>query len=457
MSQFTAGTPPSELRRQLGLGTATSVVVANMIGAGIFTTTGLILAGVGSGWVVMLCWLLGGLVALCGALCYAELATMMPRAGGEYVYLREIYGPLAGFLTGWISFFAGFSAPIAASAVACAAYLGAAGILPTGGWAKRGTAVAIVSIFTLLHYRGVKLGARVQNTLTAVKVLLLVGLVAVGFLRGNGSGSYLSKQSGFWAAGNWSQIGFAMLLVMFAYSGWNASVYLAEEIKEPQKNLPRSLLLGTVLVMGIYLAVNLLFFFAAPTAALRGVTAVGEVAVRGLFGAKAATVLSAMISLLLLSSLSAYLLIGPRVYYAMARQGLFFQAAARIHPGFETPGLSILAQGGCAVLLILTGTFEQLLTYIGFALGIFPWMTVAGLLRLRVREPQRERPYRVWGYPTVPLIYLAASASILGVAFWNRPIPSLFAILTVAAGVPAYLVTARQKPTSGGITPSHQG
>jgi len=449
LSQSYSAFPPSGLRRQLGLGTATSVVVANMIGAGIFTTTGLILAGVGSGWVVMLCWLLGGLIALCGALCYAELSTMMPRAGGEYVYLREIYGPLAGFLTGWVSFFAGFSAPIAASAVACAAYLGAAGVLPTSRLAERSTAVAIVALFTALHYRGVKLGARVQNVLTAVKVLLLVGLVSVGFLRGNGSWDYLSAQGEFWGQGQWSQIGFGMLLVMFAYSGWNASAYLAEEIRQPQKNLPRSLLLGTLIVTGIYLAVNLLFFFAAPTREISGVTTVGEVAVRGLFGAKAATVLSAMISVLLLSSLSAYLLIGPRVYYAMARQGLFFQAAARIHARFETPGLAIMAQGVCAMLLVLTGTFEQLLTYIGFALGIFPWMTVAGLLWLRKREPQRERPYRVWGYPVVPLIYLVASGSILVVAFWNRPVPSLLALLTIAAGVPVYWLIERRISARG--------
>ncbi|MEK7413265.1 MAG: amino acid permease, partial [Planctomycetota bacterium] len=156
-----------------------------------------------------------------------------------------------------------------------------------------------------------------------------------------------------------------------------------------------------------------------------------------------------MISVLLLSSLSAYILIGPRVYYAMAREGLFFSAAARIHPRFETPGLAIVAQGVCAMLLVLTGTFEQLLTYIGFALGIFPWMTVAGLLWLRKREPQRERPYRVWGYPIVPLIYLVASACILVVAFWNRPVPSLLALLTIAAGVPAYRLIERRISVRG--------
>lgn len=435
---------PATLRRQLGLATATSVVVANMVGAGIFTTTGLILAGLGSGWVVMLCWLLGGVIALCGALCYAELATMMPRAGGEYVYLGEIYGPQAAFLTGWISFFAGFSAPIAASAVACAAYLASAGALPKGRFAERATALAIVALFTMLHYRGVQLGARVQNALTGLKVLLLVGLVAVGFLRGSGHWDHFARQGGFWEAGQWSQVGFGMLLVMFAYSGWNASAYLAEEIRQPEKNLPRSLLLGTIIVMVIYLAVNLLFFFAAPARELSGVTTVGDVAVRGLFGVKAASIFSAAIGLLLLSSLSAYLLIGPRVYYAMAREGLFFRAAGRVHPRFETPGLAIMAQGLCAMVLALTGTFEQLLTYIGFALGIFPIMAVAGLILLRRREPQLERPYRVWGYPLVPSVYLAGSMGILLVAFLNRPWPSLSALLTLAAGVPVYRMIVRQ-------------
>jgi len=433
------------LRRRLGLGTATSVVVANMVGTGIFTTTGLMLARVEAGWLVLLCWLVGGSVALCGALSYAELVAMTPRAGGEYVYLYEVYGPRAAFLTGWTSFFVGFSAPIAATGVACVAYLSAAGALPDSWLAEKSTALGIVLALTAIHYRGVGLGARVQNFLTGLKLLLLGGLVVLGFLFGQGNWQFLVTSSDFWLPARWSQLGITLLWVMFAYSGWNASTYIAEEVERPARTLPLSLLLGTLIVMGIYLLVNFLFFYAAPVEALRGVIVVGEAAAQRLFGSGAATWLSVLISLALLSSLSAYVFIGPRVYYAMARDGLFFRFAARIHPRFETPAFSIAAQGICAAVMILTGTFEQLLTYIGFALGIFPWMAVAGVLLLRQRQPARERPYRVWGYPLVPIFYLVAMAWIMGVALLNRPGPALLALLTLAAGIPAYQLAVRRK------------
>ncbi len=444
-SGLVTGARPLGLPRRLGLGTATCVVVANMIGTGIFTTTGLMLARVESGWLVLLCWLIGGCVALCGALCYAELGVMMPRAGGEYVYLREIYGPLAAFLTGWTSFFVGFSAPIAAAGVACTAYLSAAGLLPGTWLAGKGAAIAIVALLTAVHYRGVRLGARVQNALTGMNLLLLGGLIAVGLVAGRGSWQFLEPSSSFWAAGRASQLGIALLWVMFAYSGWNAASYIAEEVERPAHVLPRSLVLGSLTVMAVYLLLNLLFFFAAPPAALSGVVAVGDVATRRLFGPAAAAWLSALIGLGLLSSLSAYVFTGPRVYYAMARDALFFRFAAQIHPRFETPGASIAAQGLCAVLMILSGTFEQLLTYIGFALGFFPWMAVAGVLVLRRREPARERPYRVWGYPLVPVFYLVSMAWIWGVALVTRPGPSLMAVLTITAGIPAYWLTVRLK------------
>ncbi|HEV8384710.1 MAG TPA: amino acid permease [Candidatus Acidoferrales bacterium] len=438
------------LPRRLGLGTATSVIVANMIGTGIFTTTGLMLAHVESGWLVLLAWLVGGLVALAGALSYAELATMMPHSGGEYAYLREIYGPLPAFLTGWTSFFVGFSAPVAASAVACAKYLTAAGVLRESWLVEKTTAAGIVIALTAVHYCGLRVGARVQNLLTGLKLLLLFGLVAVGFAIGRGSWDFLGAASEFWNQGRPSQLGVTLLLAMFAYSGWNAAGYIGEEVEEPGRTLPRALLLGTLIVTLIYLLVNLLLFFAVLPGQLRGIVPVGEVAAVQLFGPGAAAIISSLIGLGLLSSLSAYVLIGPRVYYAMARDGLFFRFAARVHPRFHTPGLSILAQGLCALAMILTGTFEQLLTYIGFALGIFPLLAVAGVFVLRRREPARERPYRVWAYPVVPLFFLVTMTTILLVGFVNSPKTSLIALATVAAGVPAYWLIVRRAPAKRG-------
>jgi basic amino acid/polyamine antiporter, APA family len=431
------------LRRRLGVTTATSLIVASMIGTGIFSTTGLMLARVGSAWLVLLCWLLGGLVALAGALSYAELATMMPQAGGEYIYLRKCYGPLAGFLSGWTSFLVGFSAPIAASAVACAKYFSAGGWLPGTPLAQDLMAVGIVLSFTALHVGSVRMGAYVQNALTAIKLLLLGGLVLAGFSTGRGSWKFLHSSSGFWASPRWGQMGISLLWVTFAYSGWNASSYIAGEVERPARTLPRSLLIGTVTVTAVYLLINLFFFYAAPPATLTGVIAVGETAAEHLFGAATASWLSVIMGLALLSSLSAYVITGPRIYYAMARDALFFRFAARVHPRFETPAVAIAAQGLCAILMILFGTFEQLLTYIGFALGIFSWMAVAGVLLLRRREPALERPYRLGCYPFVPIFYIAAMGGILIVAFVNRPGPSLAAVLTVAAGILAYWLYIR--------------
>ena len=311
--------------------------------------------------------------------------------------------------------------------------------MPSSPAAEKTAALALVAVFTAVHYAGVRLGAPVQNALTVLKLALLVGLVGAGFAFG--SGSAVNFGEGFFAGGDWTQLGVTMLLVMFAYSGWNAAAYLGEEVREPARTLPRALSLGTLAVMLIYVAFNLLLFYAVPASELEGVPTVGELAARRLFGESFGRGFALLVAAGLLSSLSAYVFIGPRVYYAMARDGQFFRFAAQLHPRFETPSLSILAQGACAAALVLTGAFEQLFIYIGFALGIFPWMAVAGLIVLRRREPHRERPYRTWGYPLVPLFYLAASAAIMAVAFVNNPKTSLIAIATVVAGIPVYRLT----------------
>jgi len=443
--------PPRALPRRLGLGTATGVVIASMVGAGIFTTTGLMLANVSSAAAVLLCWSVAGVVALCGALSYAELAAMMPHAGGEYVYLREIYGPAFAFLTGWVSFFVGFSAPVAASAITAATYFASAGVLPRS--LVKLCAVLIVILLTAIHARGGAFSSRTQNALTVLKLVLIGGLLLLGLISGAGdwgrvaTGPIQTPVAGF---------ALALLFASFAYSGWNGSSYIAGEVERPERNLPKSLALGTLAVTVLYLLLNLLLFYAAPAGELRGVVEVFSVALQNLFGRAAGRGLAVLIGLALLSSLSAYVLSGPRVYYAMARDGLFFPFAARVHPQYETPALAIVVQGACAIVMALTGTFEQLLTYIAFALGIFPWFAVLGVIVLRLRQPRRERPYRTWLYPVTPLLFLAISGWMLVVAFRGRPGPSLAAIGTLVAGIPVYWFTARNAKATQSSRSAHE-
>jgi APA family basic amino acid/polyamine antiporter len=454
----------TRVTRRIGLFTATAIVVANMIGTGIFTTSGLMAVALpGPGWIIA-CWLLGGLIAIAGALCYAELATRMPEEGGEYVYLRELYHPVLGFLTGWTSFFVGFSAPIAGSALAFVAYFSAgfSRYLPDVDPAyavmvEKGVAVSIIALFTGLHYIGVRTGAGVQNVLTVIKVIILVGLSSVGLILGTGSWEHFGERI---AAGSGGiAFGTSMMLVMFAYSGWNASAYIAGELKDPRRTLPRSLITGTGIVIVLYLAVNLFVFRSVPFDELRGTIPVVEAAAVRAFGEWMGAALSVMIAVALLSSLSAFLMIGPRVYYAMALDRLFFPFAARVHPRSGVPGRSILMQGGLAVIMVMVGSFEQLLVYIGFALGIFPWLAVAGVFLARRRGIGEERAVRIPGHPATPIFFLASSLALMIVAYINRPVESTAAIATVAAGVPCYYLWIRgvgrardgsQPPSSGG-------
>jgi APA family basic amino acid/polyamine antiporter len=436
-----------DFKQQIGLFSATSIVVANIVGAGIFTTSG-ILAGMlpGAGW-VLACWAFGGLIAIAGALCYAELATRMPEVGGEYVYLKRLYHPSLGFLTGWTSFIVGFSAPIAASAMGFSEYLYAGLSSPVAPIFKKLTAVAIIVVFTALHYRGIRAGTRVQNALTVLKIAIVLGLAAAGLALGGGNWANVLaegiKSGGF----KWTAVGTAMMLVMFAYSGWNASAYIAGELKNPRRTLPISLAAGTGIVVVLYLALNVFIFRSLPYAEAGGVIAIVEKAAASAFGGWMGPGLSAMISLCLLSSLSAYIIIGPRVYFAMARDRMFFRFASRVNPRFGVPGASIVAQGAIAVVLVSIGSFEQLLVYLGFALGIFPWLAVAGLFIARRRRVGEENAVRVPGYPVVPALFLLVTLALMVVAFINRPFESSLAIATVLVGIPLYYLWIRSART----------
>lgn len=441
-----------DLQRRLGFFPLSNIVVANMIGAGIFTTSGLLMADLNSPYLMLVLWAVGGLIALCGALSYGELGANMPEAGGEYLYLSRLYNPLTGFLSGWISFIVGFSAPIAASAIGFSVYFIRAFPVVSNSLQEltgvsemvmqKGIAVAVIVLFTAIHYRGLKFGASIQNYLTLLKVTLIIGLIVIGFAAGTGNMAHF-KTGDVSASGlaDWKTIGLSLMWIMFAYSGWNASSYIGSEIKNPRRNLPLSLLAGTMVVMILYLLVNMVFIYAIPAAQMKGVISVGGLAMENMFGRTGGAISSVLISFALFSSLSAFLIIGPRVYYSMARDGLFFKAAAKIHPKFNAPSTSIVFQSVLAIAITVTGTFDQILTYMGFALSIFPLLTVAGVIKLRITG---GNTFKIPGYPVPQMIYLGTGIVILFLAYLERPFESSMSILTVLTGIPAYYLFKRK-------------
>ncbi|NQT79936.1 MAG: amino acid permease [Candidatus Aminicenantes bacterium] len=436
------------LERRLGLFPVTNIVIANMIGAGIFTTSGLLMSDLQNPLLMILLWIVGGIIALCGALCYSELGAAMPHAGGEYIFLSKLFNPLFGFLSGWVSFFVGFSAPIAASAIGFSEYLARAfpqvlslGIFDSALEAvvlKKFYAIIVIFAFTLIHLRGIQFGTGVQNLLTVLKVGLIVGLIVIGFSLGNGSMEHFSQGEEFrFNFGGWKTIGLSLMWIMFAYSGWNASAYIGSEIKKPKKNLPLSLILGTGIVILLYFCLNLLFVYAAAPEDMSGVISIGGLAVGNLFGKSFETLLSILISFALFSSLSAFIILGPRVYYSMAKDGYFFKFASKVHGVRRVPSKSIILQCVIAVVIVISGTFDQILTYMAFSLGIFPILAVIGVFKLR---KLKKLEYKMPGFPVVPAIYIMAGVSILVLGFLERPVASSIAILTVAAGIPAYFI-----------------
>ena len=435
------------LERKLGLFSASNLVIANMIGAGIFTTSGLLLAELGSPLLMVGLWAAGGVLALCGALCYGELGAAMPEAGGEYVYLGELFHPSLGFLTGWVSFIVGFSAPLAASAIGCGEYIvSAVPALAAGGDTvvlKKGLALLVLAGLTAVHVRGIESGARLQNLLTGGKVLLILALVLAGCALGRGSMAPLLHPGAAAGGGaGWKSMGLALMWIMFAYSGWNAAAYVGSEVRDPGRTLPASLLLGTGLVTLLYLALNVLFVYAIPPGEMEGVVAVGGLAAERLFGAGARAVFSGLIGFALLSSISAMIILGPRVYYAMARDGYFFRFVAAVHPGSHVPARSIVLQSLLAAALVLTGSFDQILTWMGFCLGIFPVLAVLGVFRLRRSGLGRRR---MPGFPAAPLVFAGGSVLMLALAWLERPMESTIAVITVISGIPFWFLFDRRR------------
>ncbi len=439
-----------------------------MIGGGILFTPPQVAASVQNSWLFLGTWVTGGLLAFAGAMAYAELAALRPRAGGEYVYLRAAFGRLAAFLTGWTSFVAGFSGATAASAVVLAFYVGrfvpAASdstallvipipLVPLTISRQSIVALAAIGLMAWIHIRGVGPGRFVMNLLAGLKVSALLIFIALGLTLGAGSASNLVQGAAPVAAGAWL---LALIPVMFTYSGWNAAAYVAEEIHEPGRNVPRALALGTLAVVAIYFLLNLLFLYVLPVNELAQVKgSVLDVVADRLLGVRAGDVMGIVSIISIAASISAMTFAGPRVYYAMARDGLFFRGAAHVHPRYQTPAASIVAQAVWSGLLVLSGGANALTTYTGFAVVLFSGTAVVSLFVLRQREPNAPRPFRAWGYPIAPAIFATASLAIVLNALWADLVvpmqtgapwgPAAAGILIIALGIPLYFFFSRRQ------------
>ena len=460
MSDTTTTSSVPVLERRLGPFDAAAIIIANVIGGGILFRSPAVAAAIPDATWFLLAWIAGGVLAFMGAMAYAELAALRPKAGGEYVYLREAFGPLAGFLTGWTSFVAGFSGAMAASAVFLIITLNrfipgiandtALLAIPIPGTDIAITfsiqtlaASAVVIIAALIHIRGVGPGRLASNLLTTLKVVALVVFIAFGLTAGTGSPSNLTQ-----SAGSISVTGllFAFIPVMFTYSGWNAASYMAEEIRDPGRNVPRSLMLGTAAVIAIYALINVLYLYVIPIGELAtlGGKSILDVVGDRLLGARAGDIMAVVAILSLAAGINAWTFAGPRVYFAMARDNAFFKSAARVHPKYKTPAASIAAQAGLTIVLILTGSLDAIANYVGFAITLFAGTAVAAVFVLRAREPNAPRPFKALGYPWTPAIFVLVSAAIVVNAFYSDPRVSLAGTVIILAGIPLYYFFTRR-------------
>jgi APA family basic amino acid/polyamine antiporter len=448
------------LIRGIGLRSATALVIANIIGAGIFTSTGFQAGALGHPGYIFLLWIVGGLLAFCGALCYAELGAAMPRAGAEYVYLRETYGLAFGFMSAFVSLFAGFAAPIASALKSLVRYLTFFspalasepvlwGFLNVNDWIAIGVAWMLVAI----HLRGIRGGIRFNDVVTLFKLTGIILIIAAAFAVGNGHLSnlvYVSPSYGTMAqADKWGAFANSLIFVMFCYSGWNASAYVASEIKAPQKNLPRSLLLGTVIVVLLYLGLNAVYFYGANVDALANRVEVGLIAANSLFGSAGATLVTVVLSISLVASASAMTIAGPRVYYALGRDFPPFRLFARTNSTTGAPAASLLLQGVITSGMILSGRVDQIQQYVGFTLTLFASIAISCVIVLRFTRPQMARPFRTWGYPLTPLLFLAVSAWALIWNFRGRPLESILSLATVLLGGALFYWTTSRRGVTG--------
>ena len=425
---------------KIGLSTATCIIVANMIGTGVFTSLGFQVVDLRSGFTLLLLWFVGGVFAICGALTYSELGAAMPHSGGEYYYLSQIYHPAVGFLSGWVSVTVGFAAPIAAAAMALGAYF--SGVFPL--IPPRAIALLVVISVSMIHTKNLKFGSYFQQILTILKVLLILILIGCGLLLTNSQGlNFLPAAEDFPLIFS-SPFAIALIYVTYSYSGWNAAVYLASEVEEPEKNIPRSLIGGTAIVVGLYLLLNFIFLYTTPLDSLAGEVEVGSIAAGQIFGASGGKIMGILISFGLISSISSMVLAGPRVTQVIGKDIPLFKVLAKENAD-GVPYYSILLQLAIVIALLITSSFERVIAYLGFTLTLSSFITVFGVFVHRFKYPHANRPYKTWGYPITPLIFLSISLWMLIFLLMDKPAESLAGIATLGLGFLVYIVAVKNK------------
>ncbi|MES2594881.1 MAG: APC family permease [Verrucomicrobiota bacterium] len=423
----------------ISLITATAIVIANMVGTGIFTSLGFQVGDLPSGFAIVVLWAVGGICAFCGALAYGELAAAMPRSGGEYHFLSRAFHPCVGFIAGWLSATVGFAAPIALAAMALGKYFG--GI--TTRVPPLAVSMVVVVLVTLVHSRGIQTGAKFQNVATWLKVTLVLVFIAAGWLIGEVQPLSFTPQEGDWKLITSPPFAISLVFVMYSYAGWNAATYIVDEVRQPQRNVPLAVAIGTFFVSLLYIALNAVFLRVAPISELAGKVDVGHVAADHIFGTTGGSIMSGLICLGLVSSISAMTWVGPRVTMILGQDiRLLAPFAKRTANG--VPLRALLAQLAIVVVLLLTASFEKVLGYVQFSIQMCSFLTVFGLIRLRYTHPDLPRPVRCWGYPVTPLLFLGISAWMMTYQMKEHPSESLAGLFTILAGLVIWKLSPKQ-------------
>lgn len=420
---------------KIGFYTAISLVIANMIGTGVFTSLGFQLFDLHSVFTILVLWLLGGVISFCGALVYGELGVAIPRSGGEYAYLSKLMHPAVGFLSGWVSSTVGFSAPVALASMALGTYVNK--IFP--GINITFCALVVVAAITLIHATHLKMGSQFQKILTLLKLVVIAVFIIAGFIHKPDHTITIAPQSFSWSEIMSSGFWISLIYVSYAYSGWNAASYIVGDMQDPQRNLPKALLIGTLIVTVIYVLLNFIFLYSSPIEELKGVLEIGHVSAKHIFGETFGKMMSMVIAFLLLSSISAMIMAGPRIIKSMGEDLKALQLLSKTNSN-NVPYNAVIFQSMMTIILILSGKFESVLTFVGFSLTVFTFMTVCSLFILRYKKMGVEG-YKTWGYPVTPIIFLALNAFILYKALEQKPVESLLGLSNVAIGGIIYFIS----------------